>query len=319
MINRRNFLIQTGKAVGAAGVFGNTAWWFSRSRATRSIHSTFSLKDYSVSEAIDLPGLGITKGTNPEELVHRSIDAIGGIERFVNPGDVVLIKPDAAFARPPSLAATTNPDVVRAVVKLCVRAGAKRTIVTDHPIHSFERCFERNGIGQAVMDAKGELWIPSTSDFHRVDLGGWVLGSELVYAQPLIEATKLIGIPTAKVHTLCGASLAMKNWYGLLGEGRNRLHQEIHTAIADLCQAFQSTLIVLDATRLLLRNGPTGGSPSDVVEGHTVCCGTDPVAIDTYGSELLQMRKFCHYLSLAEERSLGVTDWRSLYPKEIIL
>jgi len=317
--HRRQFLIQTCKAAGAAAACGGAAWWFSRKKPADSAEFPPLLKDYSVPAAPELPGLAIAKGTDPEAMVRAAVDALGGMERFVSPGDVVLIKPNAAFDRPPVFGATTHPGVVGAVVRLCSRAGARRVLVTDYPIHSFERCFDRSGIGQAVAEAGGELWVPSPEDFYDMDLAGWVLGRWPVYAKPLAAADKLIGIPTAKDHNLCGASLSMKNWYGFLGEGRNRLHQDIHNAITDLCQAFKSTLVVLDATRLLMRNGPTGGSLSDVQEGNTVCCGTDPVALDAYASELLQKRELCQYLSLAEERSLGVSDWRSLSPKEVLL
>jgi len=317
--HRRQFLIQTCKAAGAAATCAGAGWWFSKRDQVEDSKTLPVLKDYSVPHAPELPGLAIAKGADPGPLVRSALDALGGMERFVSPGDVVLVKPNAAFDRPPVFGATTHPAVVGAVVRLCKRAGAERVIVTDFPIHSFERCFERSGIGQAVAESGGELWVPSPDDFETIDLEGWVLGPWPVYAKPLSAANKLIGIPTAKDHNLCGASLSMKNWYGFLGEGRNRLHQDIHNAITDLCQAFKGTLVVLDATRLLMRNGPTGGSTSDVQEGNTICCSTDPVAVDAFGAELLGKNDLCDYLALAEERALGISDWRSLSPKEVSL
>jgi len=123
---------------------------------------------------------------------------------------------------------------------------------------------------------------------------------------PLAWATKLIGLPTVKSHNLSGASLAMKNWYGFLGHGRNRLHQSINEVIADLGFFISPTLVILVGTRILKRNGPTGGSLADVEPGNTVVAGTDQVAIDAYGVGLLGKKaEEIPYLKMAEKMGIG--------------
>ncbi|MDH7571539.1 MAG: DUF362 domain-containing protein, partial [Armatimonadota bacterium] len=131
-------------------------------------------------------------------------------------------------------------------------------------------------------------------------------------------ATKVIGVAPCKDHNLSGASMTMKNWYGLLGGARNQFHQNIHGVIADFAQMIQPTLVLLDATRVLMANGPTGGSLSDVVQRDTLVAGTDMVAVDAYGYTLLERQPVKEsYLDLAAARGLGTKDWKSLRRREV--
>ena len=100
--------------------------------------------------------------------------------------------------------------------------------------------------------------------------------------RPFLEADKILNLPIAKHHSLVGATLGMKNWYGILGGERNRLHQQIHQSLVDLASFMLPTLTLLDGYRILLRNGPTGGSLEDVALKQTVIASTDPVALDAW-------------------------------------
>ena len=315
-MRRREFLVRAGKAAGAALASTGAGWVLSQ-REPSGLVVKEAIRDFSVAAEDSLPQMAIARGVDIPSMVARVLEALGGVERFISKGDRVLIKPNAAFDRPSRLGATTSPEVIEALVRCCLQAGADRVWVTDNPINSPERCFQRSGIQEAVSRAGGEILLPLASQFETVDLKGWVLERWPILAGPLRQATKLIGVPTVKEHNLCGASLSMKNWYGFLGEGRNRLHQNIHEAIADLGMAFKPTLVVMDATRLLMQNGPTGGSPSDVVPGNAIAAGTDQVALDAFGAELLQRTQDCRYLDLAAERGLGQSDWRSLKVQEV--
>ena len=101
---------------------------------------------------------------------------VGGMQRFVDPGNVVLIKPNAAFASPPVFGATTSPDVLAEVIRQSFVAGAKRVIVVDNPIGNARSCFDLSGIGRAVAQAGGELYLPSARDFRTVNFPGQVIG-----------------------------------------------------------------------------------------------------------------------------------------------
>jgi uncharacterized protein (DUF362 family) len=242
------------------------------------------------------------------------VQAVGGIAAYVKPGDVVLIKPNAGFDRPPWVGATTSPAVVAAVVALCRQAGARRILLTDYSINDPAGCFARSEIGPAARRAGAALLLPREADFQTVRIGGRRVTQWPAYFRPFRDhgVNRLIGVPTAKQHARSTVSGAIKNWYGLLGGPRSLLHQDIDVALADLCGMMQPTLIVMDATRLLIRNGPTGGSRSDVKAAHRILAGTDQVAIDTLTAEWLgQDPTKIEWLRLAAERGLGTTDYKS--------
>jgi uncharacterized protein (DUF362 family) len=234
---------------------------------------------------------------------------LGGVERFIARGDVVVIKPNMSWDRTPEQAANTNPEVVAEVVRLCREAGASDVIVTDVSINEPRRCFERSGIATAARAAGAHVILPEEGRFREVDLHGEVLGSWPVL-DPFLTADKVINIPVAKHHSLTGATLGMKNWYGILGGPRHRLHQRIHESLVDLAEFMRPTLTIIDAYRVLLRNGPGGGSLADVVAARTLIAGTDPVAVDAYAAKTwwdLDASRL-PYLHIAAARGLGTWD-----------
>jgi uncharacterized protein (DUF362 family) len=311
-ISRRIFLGRVGKATIAAAATAGAGVWLSRREPGGMIEAA-TISDFSPPPAKDAQ-MVVTRGQEPADMVQRAIKAIGGIERFVSKDDVVLIKPNVAFDRPPFYGATTDPDVVGEVVSLCMKAGAKEVLVTDNPINNPSGCFDRSGIGEAVRTSGGKVLLPEKSMFKRVKIGGKVIREWEVLYEPFARADKLIGLPCAKDHNLSRASLSMKNWYGFLSGSRANLHQHIHGAIADLGGWLRPTLILMDATRTLMRNGPTGGSPDDVVETNTIIAGTDPVAIDAWTGVNLLERSLgeLEFVSTAEKNGAGKSDWGKL-------
>jgi uncharacterized protein (DUF362 family) len=134
----------------------------------------------------------------------------------------------------------------------------------------------------------------------------------------LVEADKVINVPVAKHHNLAKYTAAMKNWYGVLGGRRNRLHQNIDTSIADLATFMRPTLVVVDATRVLMRNGPQGGNIDDTKVMNQVFATVDQVAADAYGATLIgQHRDNLPYLKMGHERGLGTMYWEQLKVREV--
>jgi uncharacterized protein (DUF362 family) len=252
----------------------------------------------------------------PRELVQKALENLGGIGRFISHQDVVVLKPNIAWDRTPEQAANTNPEVVAEMVRQCWQAGAKRVIVTDVSCNEPRRCFQRSGIQAAARAAGAEVILPDPDLFREVDLGGVVLKSWPVFT-PFLEADKVINMPIAKHHGLSGVTLGMKNWYGILGGQRNRLHQQINQSLADLASFMLPTVTFLDCYRILLRNGPTGGNLEDVAIKKTMVAGTDPVALDAYVAKAYWNLDSEHlpYLQMAAARGLGTVDFEKLQMK----
>src|ERR1700728_157238 len=253
----------------------------------------------------------------PEQLVRRAVEAMGGMGKFVSRGDVVVIKPNIGWDRMPIHAANTNPDVVGAVVRLAFEAGAKKVVVADGSCNDPNRCFQRSGIWRAAYELGADVVLPQEHRFRSMRLKGDVLDEWPIFTT-LVDADKVINVPVAKHHNLARYTAAMKNWYGVLGGRRNRLHQSIDVSIADLATFMRPSLVVVDAMRVLMRNGPQGGNIDDTRVMNTVIATVDQVAADAYGCTLIgQHRDNVPYLKMGHERGLGTMYWENLRWKEV--
>jgi uncharacterized protein (DUF362 family) len=249
--------------------------------------------------------------------VQRAFKALGGLELFVKSGDRVLLKVNAAFASPPLLGATTHPDLVEEVVRLCYRAGAARVMVTDNPINDPVSCFQLTGIERAARSAGADVILPKAQYFAPVTVaGGRLIKAWPVLYQPLTQIDRLIGMAPVKDHHRSGASMTLKNWYGLLGGRRNIFHQDIHTIVTELAMMVRPTLVILDGTVSMMANGPTGGSLSDLKPTQTMIVSTDGVAADAFGATLLEKDSDAlPYIAKAAAAGLGTADYRQLAPQ----
>jgi hypothetical protein len=153
-------------------------------------------------ESLGAARLGVARGADITAMLRGAIDAIGGLPRFIQKGDVVLVKPNVAFERPAVLGATTNPEVLSALVRLVYEAGAKEVRVVDNPIESPESCFHRSGIYQAAVDAKARVYLPVSGDFETVNVAGatWIENWPFFW-RPFQGVNKVIGVAPVKDHT----------------------------------------------------------------------------------------------------------------------
>ncbi|MEG3640819.1 DUF362 domain-containing protein [Magnetococcus sp. PR-3] len=305
----RDGLITTGLAVGAVAT-GGLLYSDQPMRASRE--KVLTLPNYRVEDSKHYPILAITRGQDVWAMASEALARLGGMGRFVQKGESVLLKPNVGWDRFPEQAANTGPELVSAMVRLCRDAGAKQVFVADLSLNDPARCFFRSGIEKAAQEAGAQVLIPSKEDFIQTDMGGEILGVWPVM-KVMHQVARVINLPIVKHHSLSNCTLSMKNHYGVIGGRRNRLHQKIHTSIVDLASAVKPTLTVMDATRVLMRNGPTGGNLADVSLENTLVAATDEVALDSYGLNFLDLTPDqVPYLNMAQERGLGQVDWKAL-------
>jgi uncharacterized protein (DUF362 family) len=262
--------------------------------------------------AVQAPPLAVRKDRNIQLLVRETINALGGMENYVSPGEVVVVKPNIGWDRTVELAANTHPDVVKTLVQLCLEAGAKQVRIFDRTCNDERRCYTQSGIRSAVeainsdrvsieyMDRRAykELAIRGGRAFDRWD-----------FYMPVIEADRLINVPVAKHHSISRLTLGMKNLMGVIGGNRGRLHHNIAESLTDIASVIHSDLTVVDATRILTANGPQGGRIEDVRKLDTLIASPDIVAADAYAATLFGLSPAqVPTVVAAARRGLGVMD-----------
>ncbi len=316
-INRRQFMARSAKAGASILAACSISYWFydSVGPGRRSEDAVvLQIPDFS------MPQLGgrmsIVRGNSRSETLELALKAIGGLEAFIQKGDRILLKVNAAFASAPMLSATTHPDMVTAITRLCLKAGAASVAVTDNPINDPASCFRLTGIEQAARSAGATVLFPQKELFKPFTLPeAQLIRNWPVLYEPLNRVDKIIGTAPVKDHHRSGASMIMKNWYGLLGGRRNIFHQDIHTIIKELAMMIKPTLVVLDGTTTMMHNGPTGGSLSDLKKTNTMIVSTDQVAADAFGATLLDKTvEDLAFIKKAAAMGLGTADFRSLNP-----
>jgi uncharacterized protein (DUF362 family) len=259
-----------------------------------------------------MPDLGLGLGDSPKAITKAAVEALGGMGKFIGRGDVVVIKPNIGWDRTPELAACTNPEVVVALVEMCQNAGAKKVIVMDNSINEAKRCYIRSGIKAAAEAAGASVPYVNENHLRKMPLKGEWLKDWEVY-KDFIEADKLINAPIAKHHSLSRVTMGMKNLMGAIGGPRNQIHQKIDQALVDLARFFKPALTVLDAYRMLVRNGPQGGRPSDTKLQKTVVAGRDIVAVDAMGVTFFDIPPAeLPFLKIAADRGFGRIDLERL-------
>ncbi len=316
-LNRRQFLgrlAKAGLAIGGAGVAG---FWFhdakgpaaSAQKETALIQFDYAIKDLE-------PKMSIIGGVNRVATLQRALKALGGIETFIKKGDRVLLKVNAAFATPPMLSATTHPDIVAEMARLCLKAGASSVIVTDNPINDPASCFTLSGIAEGARRGGARVILPRDDLFTAMTVkDARLIRNWPILDKPFKDVTKVIGMAPLKDHHRSGASMTMKNWYGLLGGRRNIFHQDINGIIKELAMMVRPTFVVLDATTTMMTNGPTGGSLSDLKDTHTMIVSTDQVAADAFGATLLERSvEQLPFILKAEAAGVGTADYGKLNP-----
>lgn len=267
------------------------------------------------------PHLTIARGADPAEITRMAVAALGGIERFVSKGDNVVIKPNICVAyNPPEFAATTNPTVVATLVQLCLGAGARRVQVMDNPFGGTpESAYEVSGIAEAVGAAGGQMVVMHPAKYVEAEIPDGVDIQSWEFYKDVLTADAFINVPIAKHHSLARLTLSMKNLLGVITRP-GRIHSNLGQRIADLASRVRPTLTVVDAVRILMNHGPTGGNLEDVKQANTVIASPDFVAADAQAVTLFDLTgSDISYIDAAAAMGLGTMTLDGIKIEEISL
>jgi len=317
-LNRRRFL---GRAAAGAAALGAAALAGCASQGPAAGDLKFRARPHPAADAWK-HRLGLAQGgDDPGRNVRAAIENLcgpDGVRTFVQAGDVVVVKPNIGWAQVPELGATPDPALVAAVVRLCREAGAAQVKVFDNSVGTDSKCYEFSGIEEAAREAGADVLLCAQHRFRTLafdDPRCRRLREWPVY-EDVLTADVLVNVAVAKVHNLCYVTLCMKNLMGTQGGDRGKMHQDLHQNLADLNVMIRPTFNVLDATRVMIAGGPSGGRRDQVAEARTVVCGTSSVTVDAWAADPrnLPWPRGHHDLAavrcvaLGAEAGLGVAD-----------
>jgi uncharacterized protein (DUF362 family) len=261
------------------------------------------------------------KGGGAAEMFDKGIASLGGMKQFVKPNQTVVIKPNIGWDSAPERAANTNPELVARIVEHCKRAGAKTVYVFDNTCAEATRCYKMSGIEDAVKKAGGTMVSgKSQSYYQEVTLPKGIKLKNARVHELILESDVFINVPILKNHGGSTLSVAMKNMMGVVWDREFWHSNNLHQCIADFAAYRQPDLNVVDAFRVLKRNGPRGVSVADVAIMKYQMISKDIVAIDAASAKVFGIDpKQVRHIGLAEQLGAGSSNIDALKVNRITM
>jgi uncharacterized protein (DUF362 family) len=261
------------------------------------------------------------KGGNPSVMFDRAMAEWGGISSLVRKNSTVVIKPNIGWDVGPEMAGNTNPELVRQIVKHCMSAGAKKVYVFDNTCDEWTRSYRHSGIEQAVKDGGGSM-IPGNAEryYHKIAVTKGKRLNEAKVHEQILDADVFINVPVLKSHTSVKLTIGMKNHMGIVWDRGYWHRNDLHQCIADFATFKVPTLTVVDASNVMMKNGPRGVSTGDVVAMKSLIVAKDPVAADSAASLMFGVKpEDVPYIKAAAAMGVGTMALNSLSIKRITL
>ncbi|MDR1815015.1 MAG: DUF362 domain-containing protein [Tannerella sp.] len=271
------------------------------------------------------PDMVAVMGGEPVEMLDKALEALGGIENFVKNGQKIVIKPNIGWDRAPEMAGNTNPELIGALVKRCIAAGASKVTVFDHTCDDWKKCYASSGIEAAVKAAGGVVLPANDQKYYNTEIS-LPLGVSLKSAKihdALAEADAWINVPVLKNHGGAKLSCAMKNYMGIVWDRRFFHSHDLQQCIADICTWEKKPVLnIVDSYRMMFQNGPQGKSAADVQNVKTLIAAKDIIATDTAALQFFnQVKKLpleaVGHITMGQSLKLGTTDLQGLNIKRI--
>jgi len=227
------------------------------------------------------------KGGEPDTMFDRGIEELGGMRKFIKQGQTVVVKPNIGWDATPERGANTNPILVKRIIEHCFNAGAGKVYVFDNTCNEWTKCYTNSGIEQAVKEAGGTMVSGKSESYYKEVQIPWGKSLQKAKVHELILSSDVfINVPVLKNHGGAGITVTMKNLMGIVWDRRFWHANDLHQCIADFAMYRKPDLNVVDAYRVMKRNGPRGVSVDDVVLMRSQIISTDMVASDVAACKL---------------------------------
>jgi uncharacterized protein (DUF362 family) len=254
----------------------------------------------------------------PQILLDNALKEIGGLQRFISRGEIVVIKPNIGWDRAPQYAADTNPELIKALVETCFNVGAKEVKIFDRTCNNAQRCYRNSQIETMAAAAGAEVTHIKDYKFVNKELKKGEILKEWPIYRDYLEADKVINVPIVKHHGLDRVTLGLKNLMGVMGGNRGSIHSDFAIKLIDIDSEILPQLTILDGYRMLTKNGPVGGNLADVKLTKTLiisdCVVTaDFLALGLFGHTLKEVS----HLREAVRRNLNKYDLHNINLKKV--
>ncbi|MGV8094471.1 MAG: DUF362 domain-containing protein [Mangrovibacterium sp.] len=254
------------------------------------------------------------RGGEAEVMFEKAIASLGGMKAFVKPNQTVVVKPNIGWDSAPEKGADTNPKLVAKIIEHCLQAGAKDVYVFDNTCDNWQKCYANSGIEKAVKDAGGKIVTgKSESMYQEVQLTkGKSLKTAKVH-ELIMSCDVFINVPVLKHHSSTTVTAAMKNMMGVVWDRGFWHRNDLGQCIADFPTFKKPDLNILDAYRVMKKNGPRGVSIEDTITMKAQLISTDIVAIDAAAIKLFGVEpSTIDYMGKAQAMGIGTMDLDSL-------
>jgi len=238
------------------------------------------------------------------ETVKAAVDelftSLGGIEKFISPGDKVLLKPNLVTKRPPEAAVTTHPVLVEEIARRVLAAGAADVVICDSPGGLYNEGFvgaiyRVSGMADAAKNSGARLNEDWSSTVVKNDTEDVRRGVYLDITNAVLNADKIINLAKLKTHGFTGYTGAAKNLFGTIaGLVKVQMHAD-HQSLEDFCHFLvdlnqylkpKIALHIIDAVIGMERDGPTAGDPRFI--GRLIAA-ENPYYADYAGARLMNV------------------------------
>ena len=221
----------------------------------------------------------------------RGTELLGGLDRFVRPGERILLKPNILAGDDPERAVATHPSVLAGTVRL-FREGGASVVFGDSPgIENAVHAARGSGLQEAGIRAGAELGEFGTGLTIENPEGSLV--SSFPIAQAVHACDGLVNLPKLKTHQLTRITGAVKNPFGCIPGKRKALYHvqfqdvmEFSGFLAELNLRLKPRLHVMDAIVAMEGNGPRNGDPRPM---QVLIMSDDPVAVDATACRIVDM------------------------------
>jgi uncharacterized protein (DUF362 family) len=259
------------------------------------------------------------KGGEPDIMFNKAIEAYGGMGRFVKKGQTVVVKPNIAWDATPERAGNTHPALIKCVIEHCLNAGAKTVYVFDHTCDNWVKSYRNSGIEKAAKEAGAKV-VPgnSESNYQHVKIDTLDVLKEVKVHELILNSDVFINIPILKNHGSTKLTISMKNLMGIVWDRRFWHKNHLLDAIAEFPLWRKPDLNIVDAYRVVKRNGPRGVSVEDIAKMKYQLISTDIVAVDAASAKVFGMEPAdVPYIKKAHNLNVGNMNLDELQIKRI--